>query len=648
MAWSDNLLPEQQQAAAHLGSHARVLAGPGTGKTLTLTHRVLFLIEDQGVPPSEILVLTFTRAAAAELRGRIRDALADDQGSPYISTLHAFALRQLLLNSDAVDQLPRPVRVADDWEERSIVQEDLKSILAEPISKVKGYFQALSNDWDTLKEEGSSPDNGTGIPQFLGAWHEHRGIYGYTLRAELVYQVKRSLEQSGNFKLDPNFTHILVDEYQDLNLCDLAVIKAIVNLGPQLLSAGDDDQSIYGFRHAHPEGIRRFGDDYSPSNSLSLFTCMRCDREIIELAEFVANLDPYRIAKSLKPRPDAGSGQVAILRFADQEEEASRIAELCEWLTKKDNVAGKDVLILLRTDRNEAYSKPIKQALTARGLQVSTASVDPMEADEGRKLKSILHLIADRCDSLSVRTWLQLTHGIGSGTFNALYELAQKQSCTFGQATQLVQSDPSVLPQFGHRVKSELDNLSELLSRESDILEDIEKSGNSESLLLMLDRLVTSALEESDTRYQIKAHILSKVNAFGISTLEELLAVLSSSDSGIEPGTDDTGINIMTMHKAKGLTAEAVIVAAAEDEAIPGTQADSIQQGDERRLLYVSLTRARRRLFVTYCDKRTGQQQHTGSKAGKQRRSLTRFLHDVPIKPKTWEQFKDNINEQAS
>ena len=248
---------KQEQAAAHLGSHACMLAGPGTGKTLALTRRVLFLIEEHGILPSDILVLTFTRAAAAELRGRISDALNDHEELPQISTLHAFALRQLVRNSSVVERLPSPVRVADDWEERNVILEELKSRLSYGIDVVRDRFLELSSDWDTLKADNPAWDEMFVDSTFLGAWQEHRNIYGYTMRSELVYQVKRSLEQSGDFKLDSNFTHILVDEYQDLNLCDLAVIRAIVNLGPELFTTGDDDQSIYGFRHAHPDGNKK-------------------------------------------------------------------------------------------------------------------------------------------------------------------------------------------------------------------------------------------------------------------------------------------------------------------------------------------------------------------------------------------------------
>src|SRR5262245_9495909 len=128
MTWETGLLEEQKVAASHIGTHARLLAGPGTGKTLALTRRVCFLTKNRLVPASEILALTFTRAAARELRQRVEAELGPER-KPLISTLHSFALRQLLRNAGRMLSLPKPLRIADDWEERHIILEDLKLLL---------------------------------------------------------------------------------------------------------------------------------------------------------------------------------------------------------------------------------------------------------------------------------------------------------------------------------------------------------------------------------------------------------------------------------------------------------------------------------------------------------------------------------------
>ena len=155
------------------------------------------------------------------------------------------------------------LRIADDWEERHIILEDLKQLLRlQRVDQARDLFNELSADWQSLTADQADWERRYPNPQFLGAWREHRYIYGYVLRDELVYQLKRAMEQDPDFTVDGPPTYLLVDEYQDLNRCDLAVVKAIADHGAEVYCAGDDDQSIYGFRKAHPEGIRRFTVDY--------------------------------------------------------------------------------------------------------------------------------------------------------------------------------------------------------------------------------------------------------------------------------------------------------------------------------------------------------------------------------------------------
>lgn len=150
MAWNDDLLPEQGAAASHYVSHARLLAGPGTGKTRALTRRCCYLVDEKGVDPRQILALTFTRAAARELRERAERQLGPHR-TPRVSTLHSYALQQLVRKGYLTAALPQPVRVADDWEERNIVLEDLKSLLAlSRVEQARNLLNQLSADWQSL------------------------------------------------------------------------------------------------------------------------------------------------------------------------------------------------------------------------------------------------------------------------------------------------------------------------------------------------------------------------------------------------------------------------------------------------------------------------------------------------------------------
>ena len=211
MAWDNNLTEEQKIAASHFGKHARLLAGPGTGKTRSLTQRVMYLVEEKNVAPNSILALTFTRAATAELKGRLKVEFGEGGKLPRVSTLHSFALKTILENSARV-RLPSPIRIVDDFEERWIIQEELKAVLGlQKVSQVADLLNRMSADWEQLTQdwEARFPE-----PKFLGAWREHRSVYGYTLRSELVYQLKLALSE-GQLQLEEPPAHLLVDEYQD-------------------------------------------------------------------------------------------------------------------------------------------------------------------------------------------------------------------------------------------------------------------------------------------------------------------------------------------------------------------------------------------------------------------------------------------------
>ncbi len=649
MTWGDQLLPEQRSAASHAGSHARLLAGPGTGKTLTLTRHICYLVLDKELSPESILAITFTRAAARELRQRVAAALGENQ-SPRISTLHSFALRQLLKNATIINDLPQPLRIADDWEEHNIVLPDLKDLSKlQRTSDAQDLLNQLSADWQSLTADESDWDEKFPDPGFLGSWQQHRSIYGYTLRAELVYQLKRTLEQRGDFELESPIEHLVIDEYQDLNRCDLAVVNQIATRGTELFVAGDDDQSIYGFRKADPEGIRRFNKDYSTATNLELSVCKRCDKQILDLGLFVARQDPRRIEKDIKPEPDRSDGEVALLRFRDQDEEAAGIADVCRGLINNHGLEPGKILILLRSDRHAAFSKLIRQALEGIGIPVASGIgvTNPLAEDAGRAFLAFMRIAVQREDGLAWRTLLKVwCEGVGDKSISAIYNLAYERGETFAQTLLAAQTDKDILPS-AHRsriynaTKDVLGKLNAMFPKNIDL----EYSSQEE-----LHQLIRDASSHIDFKDETRGAVLSEITQSSGRlekfSIPELLRTVGTAGDEIEQELDEDKVNILTMHRAKGLTREAVIVAAAEDQYIPGNNI-GIQEEDERRLLYVSLTRARHHLFVTYCDRRTGRQSHTGRDRGKTARSLTRFLAGSPYSPKNGQDFASDYGRRV-
>lgn len=624
--WDENLTEAQKEAASHRGLPARLLAGPGTGKTLTMTRRILWLITQQHISPNEILALTFTRAAASELRHYINNSLETISSElPRISTLHSFALRQLFRN-ELLNQLPQPLRIADDYEERQIIIEELSDLIDKDARKTRELLNELSADWQRLTPdwERRFPN-----PKFLGAWREHREIYGYTLRSELVYQLKRILEEQGEtLDLEGPPKYVLIDEYQDLNACDLSVIKSLAALGSEIYCAGDDDQSIYGFRFANPEGIRRFANDYIPSTSLGLDICQRCCKEILDYGLYVAKQDIRRIDKPIKPKDESERGEVHVLRFLKQNKEAGGIAELCYWLINCQNVSPDKILILLRSDKDNRFSNPIRDALTEKGIPVGAVS-NPLESlnrEHGRELLCIMRLIYNREDHLAWRTILDLgNRGIGKKRFSKLFEIARRDGMKFSEVLQKVKGTPNIIPGKGGKIAQEVEKIEDFLNEISAL--------NKDSLEGWIDGLINRVIQDEIERGKV-LDLFLRVRELGeVESLEDLLRVLNVSIGDAEQEKEKDKVVVMTMHQAKGLSADAVIVAAAEDEYIPG-RASGEAIDDERRLLYVSLTRARKYLYVTFCQKRTGQQCHSGRTAGRIQRRFTTFLSGGPYSPK--------------
>ena len=297
------------------------------------------------------------------------------------------------------------------------------------------------------------------------------------MRDELVYQLKLALSQD-ELELDYPPTHLLVDEYQDLNPCDLAVIQQICNRGAELFCAGDDDQSIYGFRYAEPEGIRRFGSDYSPNNLMELTLCKRCSRRILDLALYVARQDYRRLEKNLRTDVSSDVGEVQILRFNDQNEEAKGIGQICKWLIDKNKVSPENIIILMRSDHYRRFSNPIAEALNEYGLPVLVVA-EPLaplncptdknnqQRTDGRMFLCLLRLFVNHEDHLAWRTLFGLRrNGIGESTFEVMYELARKDEHTFSQILQRVKDEPRLV-QRGNIVKNEVEQIENILDSEN-------------------------------------------------------------------------------------------------------------------------------------------------------------------------------------
>lgn len=646
MVWGEGLLSEQKVAASYTGSHARLLAGPGTGKTRTLIQRICYLVEERNIPPEQILVISFTRATAGELGKRIAESMSEDK-PPSVSTLHSFSLKELMRNANNYPNFSTPLRIADDYEESEIIEKDIKNILNLPKSVVNELFRRLSADWESLNVDNNDWETKFPDPKFLDAWREHRSIYGYTLRSEIVYQLKNSIARRGDFSLRKNIKYVLVDEYQDLNRCDMAIIKYIAQNGAEVFAVGDDDQSIYGFRMAHPEGIRRFDSDYFESESFLLTTCFRCPRKILEIGLHVINQDRERIQKNLVPVSELEEGEARIINFSGQEKEALGIAKLCQSLIASQDVSPFDILILVRTD-NKVLIGPIVEALSDHNIPVSVKEKDSKMDLSVRVVLCFLKLLMDNYDILAWRTLLDIwCVNIGRKSIIAIYNLAKSSGDNFVTTLEKIFWNPNLLDSKSRaRVINGIIKILLILEQTNEV--DLFASNNTSFCLEDKVKYITNLVfsDDADIDYVVSKY-KEMIEKYSIESVEDLIRTITSDYVDIEETLDREKINILTMHKAKGLESKVVIIAAAEDEFIP-YNVDGNSISEERRLFYVSLTRAKEWLYITYCDKRTGRQLYLGRNKGRLNRSLTRYLLDSPYVSESGDKFVQDLGVRSN
>ncbi len=613
---------EQQRIVEHDScGHARVLAGPGTGKSATLVALVDRLMA--GNPAPRIKLLTFTRAATAELAKKVSDHPAAAAERP--STIHSFSISVLLRNPGTGD-FPKPLRIADDYEDANIVYPTLARRIGIRVTRLNDLIREMAANWESLVPEENSRVDPAHRALFNGAWGEHRQVYGYTLLAELPYSLLHALRNHPDLE-GADFELLIVDEYQDLNACDLGVLRSLADRGCSIIGAGDDDQSIYAFRRAAPEGIRRFSDDYPHCGDYALSISQRCGSRIIEWATYVIEGDPDRPHGRPPLRPAEGSppGEVALLAFADEAAEALGVADLVRHLLNDEQVAAEDILILLRGDHNGHFSRPIKEALHRRGIEYSDPdAIDRVLAETAnRRMLATFRLLVNPSDSLAWATLLRLNPGTGETFSDYIYDRARAARTQFGEA---------------------------LLDAFANDFAGAPRSSASAAILIRaaIDWLAAHQIP-NETPEAGWGHWMVASAGEGIvpAPTEEFTAVLQALDERAEPDrnfgrflsqitplakdiayAECRGVRIMTMMSAKGLTVRATIVVGAEEGITPHPECD-LQE--ERRLMYVALTRAREYQFVTWARRRTGPTARVGGGQVRNRRLPSQFFNGGPV-----------------
>jgi DNA helicase-2/ATP-dependent DNA helicase PcrA len=565
------------------------------------------LVSDQ--PLRQTRIVTFTRAATAELVEKIRK---DGHKVPEPTTLHAFALSLLVRHRQHVD-LAVPVRIPDTWETRNLIHPDLALRLKElnftvRVSTVQKLERELAAQWESLDPtiELLADLEPALRNAYLALWQMHRNIFGYALFAEIPFRAYHLIEDHPD-AVPQGLKVLIIDEFQDLNASDINLSLALARRRVSILAFGDDDQSIYSFRMADPAGIRHLSESLPELIDYPLSKSLRCGVKILHAATTLIEASPGRpVRPHLAPGPTNPDGVFKYLRFSNEIDERTGAADLVSSLVNR-GLAPHEIAVLMRSDYLQSWSKPLRDAIAGRGIPATDveAALDPLGTDDARRLLALARLVADSQDSLAWWAWLQLTKGVSGDYIRAVANEAGMSAETF--AARLV------------RISEERPHGSSPASHGRAVTE-------VERLLSVLAEVKPEGVADFEDGWAGWLLELARTLGIGVSEeLEEIIRIASAKirpDDGLgyflsqlEPVTADAalsreGVSIMTMTRSKGLTFRAVIVLGVEKGVVPRVTAHDPEE--ERRILYVAITRAKEFCFLTMAGYRMGPTARTG------------------------------------
>jgi superfamily I DNA/RNA helicase len=587
--WDDGLVGPARTIAELDHTPIRVLDGPGTGKTFALMRRVARLLQD-GVIPSRILVCTFTRTAAQDLEGELARLGVDGVDQVRAGTLHSFCFG-LLGRAEVLEATGRVPRPLLGFEERFLL-EDLNGDSFGGIRDRERRLQAFNAAWARLQSD-------------MPGWPEdpidqafHRDLVGWLrfhqaiLIGELVPETLRYLRENPASPHRGVFEHVLVDEYQDLNRAEQVLLDLLAEVG-HLIVIGDEDQSIYSFKFAHPEGIATFDGTHPDTHDEGLDECRRCPRLVVEMANTLIANNPGRTPRILTPWPENPDGEVLVLQWRTLEEEAQGIAEIIRRRIQSGEVEAGRVLVLAPR-RQLGYA--VRDTLNALGVfahsffHEEALEGNPKHLDESgaQQAFTLLTLLADPEDRVALRCWC----GFGSNSLLSGAWARLRQHCeTSGEspraALERLASGAVTIPRTGDLVErfrvlqQHFENLAGLRGQS------------------LVDALFPDDQEWANPIRSLAARL--EGDDFDAAALREHLRIGITQP---ELPTDVDYVRVMSLHKSKGLTADLVAVIGCIEGLIPtltdGTPAEQAASLEEqRRLFYVAITRTRRILILS-------------------------------------------------
>ncbi|OBG96864.1 ATP-dependent DNA helicase PcrA [Mycobacterium sp. E3251] len=640
----EGLNPQQRQAVVHEGSPLLIVAGAGSGKTAVLTRRIAYLIAARGVGVGQILAITFTNKAAAEMRERVVRLVGNRARAMWVSTFHSTCVRILRNQASLIEGLNSNFSIYDADDSRRLLQ----MIGRDMGLDIKRYSpRLLANAISNLKNELIDPaeavakltDDSDDLTRTVASVY---GEYQRRLRAanaldfddligETVAVLRAFPQIAQHYRR--RFRHVLVDEYQDTNHAQYVLVRELVghdatgspdDVPPaELCVVGDADQSIYAFRGATIRNIEDFERDYPDAITILLEQNYRSTQNILSAANSVIARNSGRRDKRLWT--DAGAGELIVGYVADNEHDEARfVAEEIDALADRGEITYNDVAVFYRTNNS---SRSFEEVFIRAGIPYKVVGgVRFYERKEIRDIVAYLRVLDNPGDAVSMRRILNTPRrGIGDRAEACVAVYAENTGASFADA--LVAAAEGKVPMLNSRAEKAIAGFVELLDELrgrldedlGDLVEsvlertgyrrELESSTDPQDLARLdnLNELVSVAHEFSTDRANAAAlgeslQAPEDEDVPDTGVLAEFLERVSLvSDSDEIPENDAGMVTLMTLHTAKGLEFPVVFVTGWEDGMFPHMRAldDPMELSEERRLAYVGITRARQRLYLS-------------------------------------------------
>ncbi len=607
-----NLTDPQREAVSHVDGPLLILAGPGSGKTRVVTHRIANLLA-QGIPAWRIAALTFTNKAADEMRSRV-DALAPGQ-SVWMGTFHRFCA-QLLRRYAPMVGLTENYSIFDTSDAKQAMK---RAVIAAGVSTTHASPEQIAASISHAKNRLVTPEMMEGHalkPREAIAARVYPVYRQQLLTAnavdfdDLLFHVAHLLRENPELRaeLDAKFKYILVDEYQDTNLAQYAIVRALSIDHPNLAVTGDPDQSIYGWRGADLNNILDFEKDYPSVKTVRLEKNYRSTPNVLRVADQLIQHNRRRKAKDLFT--DNPEGDPVVLRFyEDGYQEADSIADEITSAMSSQGLKPSDFSVFCRMN---AMTRSLEHAFRSRSLPYQI--VNGLEFYQRREIKDLLaylHLINNPCHDVALSRIINVpTRGIGAKTVERIRDFADQENIPMLEAARradeigsLAKRSVSMVSKFvklyDHlciKANAPLEDLLRFLVEEIKYDQYLEKTAVEEqdvSPMSNVDELITAAVE-FDRQHPEDGSL----DAF----LEQVALV---SDTDAFQDTNDR-VTLMTLHAAKGLEFTRVFIIGVEDDLLPHKRSKESdwQIEEERRLLFVGITRAKEGLQLSCCKRR--------------------------------------------